>query len=55
VERAVAHVAELQALAELRQSLRARLQRSPLMDMRTFTRNLETAYRMFWRTWCEMP
>jgi predicted O-linked N-acetylglucosamine transferase (SPINDLY family) len=40
-------------LAELRRTLRARMQRSPLMDAPRFARNIEAAYRQMWRNWCE--
>jgi protein O-GlcNAc transferase len=45
--------ADLPRLAELRSTLRQRLQASPLMDGPRFARNLETAYRTMWRRWCE--
>lgn len=41
------------ALAALRPKLRALMQASPLMDEPRFTRNLEAAYRRFWRDWCD--
>jgi protein O-GlcNAc transferase len=50
----IAHrlVAEPDALAALRASLRARMQSSPLMDGTRFTRNLEQLYLAMWRQWC---
>lgn len=42
-------------LAALRRELRERLARSPLMDARRFTANLEAAYRDMWRNWCAGP
>ena len=39
-------------LRALRLSMRERLLASPLMDHRGFARNLETAYRQMWRSWC---
>ncbi len=42
-----------EALAEVRKGLRARLQASPLMDAKQFTRDFENGLRTMWRTWCE--
>jgi protein O-GlcNAc transferase len=42
----------LPRLAELRQGLRDRMRRSPLMDGPRFTQNLESAYRQMWQRWC---
>ena len=39
-------------LRALRLSMRERLRASPLMDHRGFARNLESAYRQMWRSWC---
>jgi protein O-GlcNAc transferase len=43
---------DLAQLSGLRQTLRARLQRSPLMDGARFARNLESIYRNVWRRFC---
>jgi predicted O-linked N-acetylglucosamine transferase (SPINDLY family) len=43
---------DLDRLAALRMGLRERMRNSPLCDARTFTRNLEQAYREMWRKWC---
>jgi predicted O-linked N-acetylglucosamine transferase (SPINDLY family) len=39
-------------LSELRQTLRQKLERSPLRDFAGFTRGLESAYRSMWKAWC---
>ena len=43
---------DLPRLSMLRQTLRAGMQRSPLMDAPRFTRHLEAAYRAMWQRWC---
>jgi predicted O-linked N-acetylglucosamine transferase (SPINDLY family) len=43
---------DLPRLAELRRTLRGRMQASPLMDAPRFARNVEAAYRQIWRAWC---
>jgi predicted O-linked N-acetylglucosamine transferase (SPINDLY family) len=43
----------LEHLAELRRTLRTRMQQSPLMDAPRFARNFESVYRDIWRRWCE--
>jgi predicted O-linked N-acetylglucosamine transferase (SPINDLY family) len=40
-------------LAQLRSTLRQRMQQSPLMDAARFVRNIESAYRELWRRWCD--
>jgi predicted O-linked N-acetylglucosamine transferase (SPINDLY family) len=40
-------------LAILRSGLRARMQRSPLMDAARFAKNMEGAYRLMWQSWCQ--
>ena len=44
---------DLSRLAGWRSTLRQRMEASPLMDARRFARNLEEAYRVMWRRWCE--
>jgi protein O-GlcNAc transferase len=44
---------DLARLAEIRGTLRGRMEKSPLMDGKTFTSNLETVYRRIWRDWCK--
>jgi len=39
-------------LAELRATLRSRLEKSVLMNGEHFTRQIEAAYRAMWREWC---
>ena len=43
---------DLPRLVELRETLRARMQSSPLMDAPRFARQMEEAYRLMWRNWC---
>jgi predicted O-linked N-acetylglucosamine transferase (SPINDLY family) len=44
-----------QRLAQIRASLRDRMQKSPLMDAEAFTRGIESAYRVMWKSYCEAP
>jgi predicted O-linked N-acetylglucosamine transferase (SPINDLY family) len=46
---------DMQRLAELRGSLRQRMQDSPITDGAGFTRDVEAAYRLMWRAWCASP
>jgi protein O-GlcNAc transferase len=39
--------------AELRQSLRKRVQDSPLRNYAAFTKDVEAAYRQMWVNWCQ--
>jgi protein O-GlcNAc transferase len=39
-------------LSELRRTLRQMLERSPMRDFPGFTRELESAYRAMWQSWC---
>jgi predicted O-linked N-acetylglucosamine transferase (SPINDLY family) len=52
VHRAAEFAGDAQLLANLRVTLRARLQASPLMDEEGFTRGLENLYRQMWRSYC---
>jgi predicted O-linked N-acetylglucosamine transferase (SPINDLY family) len=49
---AVALATDLPRLARLRETLRPRLEASPLMDPSRFARGVEEAYREMWRRWC---
>ncbi len=40
-------------LAQLRATLRERMEHSPLMDADRFARNIEAAFRQMWRQWCQ--
>jgi protein O-GlcNAc transferase len=55
VEAAVAATRDLPRLADLRASLRGRMQRSPLMDAPRLARAIEQAYRAMWHRWCAQP
>jgi protein O-GlcNAc transferase len=52
VEIAVRCAHELSWLARIREEMRQRLARSPLLDAAGFTRDLEAGYRRVWRNWC---
>jgi predicted O-linked N-acetylglucosamine transferase (SPINDLY family) len=43
---------DLPRLQELRESIRERMQRSPLMDASEFARQVEQGYRQMWQRWC---
>ena len=43
---------DLPRLAEMRATLRPRMEASPLMDAPRFARNIEEAYRSMWQQWC---
>jgi predicted O-linked N-acetylglucosamine transferase (SPINDLY family) len=49
---AVALGEDLPRLAALRQELRGRLARSPLMDGKRFAQNVEAVYRRIWQEYC---
>ncbi|HEV8548334.1 MAG TPA: tetratricopeptide repeat protein [Polyangiaceae bacterium] len=53
VERAVALARDWEHLGRLRETLRARLEASPLGDAPRFVRHLEATYRTLWRRYCE--
>ena len=44
---------DLPRLAELRSTLRRRMESSPLMNAPAFTHDFETALREMWRKWCD--
>ena len=52
VAKAKALASNLPALAQIRASLRARMQASPLCDAGRYARTLENAYRRMWKRWC---
>ncbi|CAG4892267.1 tetratricopeptide repeat protein [Paraburkholderia saeva] len=49
---AVELAANLPRLAGLRQTLRSRMEQSPLMDGARFARHVEAVYRQIWQSWC---
>jgi protein O-GlcNAc transferase len=53
VRKAAKLATDLRLLAQLRSNLRQKMSASPLMDGAGFARNVETAYRQMWRTWCQ--
>ena len=54
VNKATALANDIPRLAALRSELRARLERSPLMDGARFARNIEEAYRRVWTAYCKV-
>ncbi|PTB20163.1 hypothetical protein C9I57_13760 [Trinickia symbiotica] len=50
--KAIGLARDLPRLAGLRAGLRARMERSPLMDGARFARNVEQAFRQMWQQWC---
>jgi predicted O-linked N-acetylglucosamine transferase (SPINDLY family) len=55
VKLAIAKAKNLEALSDLRASLRDRLTASPLCDGPGLAKDLETAFRELWSKWCESP
>lgn len=53
VDLAAGLMRDADGLAALRRELRHRLESSPVMRAKEFARDLETAFRDMWRTWCE--
>ena len=52
IQTAATFAQDLPRLTDLRESLRLRLQNSPLMNAPQFIHNLENAFRTMWRAWC---
>jgi len=52
IQIAAAAANDLPRLAELRRTLRGRMQASPLMDAPRFAHNIEAAFRTMWESWC---
>lgn len=52
LNRAVDLARDLPKLAHMRATLRAQMQGSPLCDAATFVKNMESAYREIWLTYC---
>jgi predicted O-linked N-acetylglucosamine transferase (SPINDLY family) len=53
VERAVALAGDIDALAQLRATMRTRMRASPLMDEQGFARHYGTALQTMWNNWCD--
>jgi len=52
IQIAVKLAGDLPRLAELRKTLRQRMENSSLMDAKSFARDIESAYRDMWQKWC---
>lgn len=52
VDAAVMLANDRERLRDLRYSLRRRIQASPLVDAKLFSRQMEEAYRRMWHKWC---
>ena len=52
IAKAISLASDLPRLADLRSRLRSQLLNSPVCDGAGFTRDLESAYRKMWETWC---
>ena len=39
----------------VRMNMRERMLTSTMMDAKRFARDVEAAYRLMWKTWCEQP
>jgi predicted O-linked N-acetylglucosamine transferase (SPINDLY family) len=52
VRLAVEFAREEKTITQLRASLRGRMRASPLMDEFRFVRDVESAYRRMWQSWC---
>ena len=52
IAKAAQFAGDLSGLSHCRQTLRERMECSPLMQPRKFARNMENALRQMWRTWC---
>jgi protein O-GlcNAc transferase len=55
IEIAAALANDRSRLADLRRSLRPRMEASPLCDSRAFARKMEAAFRSMWHRWCAAP
>jgi protein O-GlcNAc transferase len=53
VDLAAALIRDADQLAALRRELRDRIEASPVMDLKQFTRDFEKLLRSAWRAWCE--
>jgi protein O-GlcNAc transferase len=53
VARACAFAGQIEAIEQIRFSLRQRMLGSPLCNPARFAREIEQAFRTMWRTWCD--
>ena len=50
-DRAFAFAQDVSVLSELRSTMRERMQTSPIMDGRSFAKDVENAYQKMWQKW----
>jgi predicted O-linked N-acetylglucosamine transferase (SPINDLY family) len=53
IKKAVDLASNREVLAKIREGMRARVEKSPLMDQPRFARNMEQAYKAMWQAWID--